>query len=74
MKKYTLVLAFVLTAVIQSSSAAMVITLSALESGIITLPAGAAVVIGVLPQIRVDLSTGQDRGKGDKSIQSAFVG
>ena len=37
---------FVLTAIIQSSSAAMVITLSALSAGIFTLPAAAAMVIG----------------------------
>lgn len=37
---------FVLTAIIQSSSAAMVIALSALSSGIISLEAAAAMVIG----------------------------
>jgi len=37
---------FVLTAIIQSSSASMVITLSALSAGIVTLPAAAAMVIG----------------------------
>ena len=37
---------FVLTAIIQSSSAAMVITLSALNAGVISLEAAAAMVIG----------------------------
>ena len=37
---------FVLTAIIQSSSAAMVITLSGLHTGIIPLEAAAAMVIG----------------------------
>ncbi len=37
---------FVFTAIIQSSSATMVITLSALNSGIITFPAAIAMVIG----------------------------
>ena len=37
---------FILTAIIQSSSAAMVIALSALYAGIISLPAAAAMVVG----------------------------
>ena len=41
-----ILIGMVLTAIIQSSSASMVITLSALNSGIISLDAGAAMVIG----------------------------
>ncbi|MCB0342700.1 MAG: Na/Pi cotransporter family protein [Pseudobdellovibrionaceae bacterium] len=41
-----LVLGFVLTAFIQSSSAMMVITLSAIDAGVIPLQAAAAIVIG----------------------------
>ena len=41
-----LLVGFVFTAIIQSSSASMVITLSALNSNIITFPAAAAMVIG----------------------------
>ncbi len=40
------VVGFVFTAIIQSSSATMVITLSALNAGIIALPSAAALVIG----------------------------
>ncbi len=40
------VLGFAFAAIIQSSSATMVITLSALDSGIISLPAAAGIVIG----------------------------
>lgn len=43
---FLFVVGFVLTAIIQSSSAAMVITLSALNLGVISLPAAAAMVIG----------------------------
>jgi phosphate:Na+ symporter len=41
-----LLVGFIFTAIIQSSSATMVITLSALNSGIITFPAATAMVIG----------------------------
>ena len=43
---FFLIIGLVLTAIIQSSSATMIITLSALNAEIISLPAAAAVVIG----------------------------
>lgn len=43
---FFLLVGFVLTSIIQSSSATMAIALSALNSGVILLPAAAAVVIG----------------------------
>jgi phosphate:Na+ symporter len=61
----------VLTMIIQSSSASMVITLSALYSNIITLEAGAAMVIGSDLGTTITVILGATKGSPDKKRVAA---
>ncbi|GJM08818.1 MAG: hypothetical protein DHS20C11_10940 [Lysobacteraceae bacterium] len=62
------------TAVVQSSSAAMAITLSALSAGIIDLPAGAALVIGADLGTTITVIIGASGGTPDqKRVASSHV-
>lgn len=56
----------ILTALIQSSSATLVILLSAIHAGVIGIEAGAAVIIGANIGTTVTISLGAFRGKPDK--------
>ncbi len=73
LRKYTdkgtfffLIVGFVITSVIQSSSATMAIALSALHSGLILLPAAAALVIGSEVGTTLKLLLASISGSADK--------
>lgn len=68
---FFLIVGFVLTSVIQSSSATMAIALSALSSGILLLPAAAALVIGSEVGTTVKLLFATIRGSADKKRVAA---
>ncbi|OEK01000.1 hypothetical protein BFP97_05510 [Roseivirga sp. 4D4] len=61
-----LLVGFVFTAIIQSSSASMVITLSALNAGIISFEAGAAMVIGADLGTTITVMIGGIQGTSSK--------
>jgi phosphate:Na+ symporter len=63
---FFLIVGFIITSVIQSSSATMAIALSALNSGIVLLPAAAAVVIGSEVGTTLKLLLASVNGSADK--------
>lgn len=62
---------FVLTAIVQSSSATMIITLSALNTGLIPFPVAVAVVIGSEPGTSIKTMFGALKGVADKKRVAA---